>query len=342
MDKTVTIAIASYNNASVIERCVESVINQTYKQLEVLIVDDGSKDDTLSRLEKYKNDSRIRIISKENGGLSSVRQMALNESNGDYICFIDADDYLVNTYVERMLNKLIEEGSNVCVCSTRFEDEKGNFLAKESSILSCKESRESIKLRIDYFMCPNEHFSDQFFLSDSWNKMYEISFVRKTGVGFNMPKGLNGTDTVFNRRLFLHLPSYSLVEDMLYIHVVYKSSAAHRKHKDLMSTTMFIVNQLRNETIVVNKREELQKRLSSFYYRGVLSAFRDVNLDNGLRGSELKNLVARHRAYLRENPDIIINSSEIDSYELKSFIIILKYADFLLPLYFKAHSLIIG
>lgn len=337
----VTIAIASYNNAPYIERCIDSVIEQTYTQLDILIVDDGSKDDTINRLEAYKTDKRVRVISKENDGLSSARQMALREAKGEYICFIDADDYLVNNYVERMISKLLEDGSNICVCSTKFEDEAGVFLPKESKILSCKESENPIHVRINDFMSPNEHFSDQFFLSDSWNKMYETAFIRKTGVGFNMPKGLNGTDSVFNRRLFLHLPCYSFVEDSLYVHVVYKSSAVHRKHKDLMSTTTIIVEQLWNESKIIGKESELQRRLSLLYYRGSLTAFRDVYLESNACNKEFWELVSRHKGYIKEHTNIKLSLFEIKSYELKSFVLVLKYASFLLPLYFKAHSRIV-
>lgn len=342
MDILVTIAIASYNNSLYIERCIESVISQSYNNLEILIVDDGSTDDTISRINKYTSDDRIRIISKENGGLSSVRQMCLENAKGDYISFIDADDYLAINYVEKMAEKLLKDKTDICVCSTRFVDEKGEFMKKETDILTCDGSKTSLNVNYADFASPNEHFSDQFFLSDSWNKMYKTAFILKTGVGFNMPKGLNGTDTVFNRRLFLHLPSYSFEQEQLYIHVVYNSSAAHRKHKDLMSTTFFIVGQLQKEVELIKQEQYLQKRLSSFYYRGLLSAFRDVNLEKGLRKNELKEMLTRHNDYLRSNPYITMKICEIKSYELKSFLIVLKCFPLLLPLYFKAHSIVIG
>lgn len=343
MDKAnlITIAIASYNNAPYIERCIESVIQQSYSNLEILIVDDGSKDDSLAKIEKFKKDKRVRILTKENGGLSSVRQMCLENAKGQYISFIDADDYLCNNYVEKMIDKLLKDGSNICICSTKFEDQAGAFMPKESKILSCKESEKPIQVSINDFASPNEHFSDQFFLSDSWNKMYETAFIRKTGVGFNMPKGLNGTDSVFNRRLFMHLPCYSMVEDSLYVHVVYKSSAVHRKHKDLMSTTTFIVDQLWNESKIIGKEIELQKRLSLLYYRGTLTAFRDVYLEDNACKKEFRAMVSSYKIYVKEHKNIMLKNNEIKSYELKSFVMVLKYASFLLPLYFKVHSRII-
>ena len=140
MDSIVTVAIASYNNASYIERCVLSVINQSYINLDIVIVDDGSKDDTQLRIKKYLLDNRIRFVTKDNGGLSSVRQMGLDLAFGDYICFIDSDDYIAPSYIQTMLSKMQKDKSDICVCSTRFEDIDGNYLPKETSLLSCRDS----------------------------------------------------------------------------------------------------------------------------------------------------------------------------------------------------------
>lgn len=343
MDKTVTIAIASYNNASVIERCVESVINQTYKQLEVLIVDDGSKDDTLSRLEKYKNDSRIRIISKENGGLSSVRQRALEDAHGDYISFIDADDYISIDFVQTMLLKMLFDNSDICVCSTRFEDHDGNYLPNESKTLSCQDSDKPIKVSFDLISDPNEHFTLQFFLSDSWNKMYRLSFLRESGVVFNMPKGLNGTDTMFNRRLLLRCPIYSTVSKVINYHVIYNSSAAHRRGKDLLGSAMFMTTEILHDIKTLGVESLMLKRVSYFYYQRLLGALSDVYQETSGFISTISKLridFNRHRLFINENHLKSLSIRDIKSKEMKSFLCTIKYFSLLLPLYLKIHRVL--
>lgn len=293
MCNKVTIAIASYNNGQYIERCLDSVVNQSYKQLDILIVDDGSKDDTSERLNKYILDSRVRTIFKENGGLSSVRQTCLIEAIGDYICFIDADDYLEPNSVEVMLQKMISDGSDICVSSTVFVDEEG----KQVLLWKMNETDHSIKLSLNEITNPKAKYTKKLYLSDSWNKMYRIEFLRNSGVMFCMPKGLNGTDTLFNHAIALHLPSYSIINDVCYIHVMYNLSAAHRRHKDIQESFKIITKYLIEESNRLAIEDKMNRALTSFYYKGLLYAYQDIYEE--YRGGELQkeyeNLYNRHK-----------------------------------------------
>lgn len=333
MGSLVTVAIASYNNKSYIERCVDSVISQTYQNLEILIVDDGSKDDSLARIERYKTDSRVRVFAKENSGLSSARQMALDNATGEYISFIDADDYLAPTYVEKLLNKLLKDGSDICLCSTRFENMEGKYLEKESKELISRESFTPIHVRLEDISDPNEQLSAHFYLSDSWDKMYRTSFIRESGVVFNMPKGLNGSDMVFNRRLFLHCPIYSSISSEEYVHVIYKSSAVHRKKKDLLSTTMFVTEQLLNDARRIGVETLLKNRLSVYYYWGVFLACKDVFWEAGEdRNDTFKIMRERHRVFITDNQ--IKRPNGVKSVLFRSFSYIFDNHLFFLPSYF--------
>lgn len=343
MDKLVTITIASYNNAQYIERCIKSVVRQSYSNLDILIVDDGSKDDSLAIIEKYKEDKRVRILTKENGGLSSVRQLGLERAEGDYISFIDADDYLAPTYVERMLGKIEEDQSDICLCGTRFEDMEGNYLPKESRRIASRDSVVPLHFSLDDIADPNEQLSTNYYLSDSWDKMYRISFIRESGVVFNMPKGLNGSDMVFNRRLFLFCPVYSSISSEEYVHVIYKSSAVHRKNKDLLRTAMIVTEQMLIDVKRKGVEEKLGKRITMFYYKGLLNAFKDVYAEYpGLFSCRqpFKDLCRRHKGFEEESGIQTLKFKEIKSKEMATFLFSLRYISGLLPLYFKLHSII--
>ena len=94
MDNLFSVIIPIYNVESYIEKCVNSVIDQDYKNIEILLINDGSKDNSKLICEKKdKEDSRIRFINKQNGGLSSARNTGLDNATGDYILFLDGDDY---------------------------------------------------------------------------------------------------------------------------------------------------------------------------------------------------------------------------------------------------------
>lgn len=95
MDKIkVSVVIPVYNSEKYMEKCLESILNQTLKEIEIIVINDGSKDNSLKKIEKYEKDNRIKIISRENKGLTKTRNEGINISTGEYIYHLDSDDYL--------------------------------------------------------------------------------------------------------------------------------------------------------------------------------------------------------------------------------------------------------
>ena len=109
MNDLISVIVPVYNCEKYLDRCIESLINQTYKNIEIILINDGSKDNSLEICNKWqKNDNRIIVINKENGGVSSARNKGLEIAKGKYISFIDSDDYLdINCY-----NTLLENNGN--------------------------------------------------------------------------------------------------------------------------------------------------------------------------------------------------------------------------------------
>lgn len=105
----ISVIVPVYNTENVLEKCLESIINQTYENLEIILVNDGSEDNSINICEKYKEkDNRIIIINKENGGLSSARNEGINVATGDYISFVDSDDCIINNFYEYLVKLLVE------------------------------------------------------------------------------------------------------------------------------------------------------------------------------------------------------------------------------------------
>lgn len=110
----VSIVIPVYNAELYISRCLDSIINQTYTDLEIICVNDGSKDNSLQILKKYQEkDERIFVIDKENAGVSEARNDAIKRSSGQYITFVDSDDWLEKDAIELMYKALIENNADV-------------------------------------------------------------------------------------------------------------------------------------------------------------------------------------------------------------------------------------
>lgn len=114
----ISVIVPCYNVEEYLPKCIESILNQTYRNLEILLVDDGSPDNCGRICDEYAaKDSRIRIIHKKNGGLSDARNAALDVMTGEYVTFIDSDDYVSDDYVEYLYKIIKESGVKLSVSS---------------------------------------------------------------------------------------------------------------------------------------------------------------------------------------------------------------------------------
>ena len=110
----ISVVIPVYKVEQYIHECVDSVIAQTYKNLDIILVDDGSPDSCPAICDEYaERDNRIRVIHKKNGGLSSARNAGIDIARGEYICFVDSDDYVSEIYVEQLYTTLKESGADM-------------------------------------------------------------------------------------------------------------------------------------------------------------------------------------------------------------------------------------
>lgn len=125
----VSVIVPVYNVEKYLVRCVDSILKQSYNNLQIILVDDGSNDKSALICDEYtKKDTRILVIHKNNGGLSEARNVGIDNAKGDYICFIDSDDFVRETYVKDLLSIILEYNADIAVClfekgnSDRFKD----------------------------------------------------------------------------------------------------------------------------------------------------------------------------------------------------------------------------
>ncbi|SEL73328.1 Glycosyltransferase involved in cell wall bisynthesis [Butyrivibrio sp. ob235] len=116
-EKLVSIIIPVYNVEKYFNECIESVVKQSYRNIEIIIIEDGSSDSSVSICDNWaENDSRITVIHQEHKGVSGARNVGLDRAKGDYICFVDSDDYVTDNYIEDFVRKIEEVGSDIVFC----------------------------------------------------------------------------------------------------------------------------------------------------------------------------------------------------------------------------------
>lgn len=128
MKKEVSVIVPIYNAHKYLKRCIRSILDQTYENLDIVLIDDGSQDNSLEICKRFeKEDQRVRVFHKENGGVSSARNYGIKKAQGEYIVFIDADDRVETSFIESLLAKAKE--NSIVICSFVYGDEDGNISA---------------------------------------------------------------------------------------------------------------------------------------------------------------------------------------------------------------------
>ncbi|ANW97653.1 hypothetical protein CSTERTH_00700 [Thermoclostridium stercorarium subsp. thermolacticum DSM 2910] len=164
----ISIIVPIYNCEKYLLKCVDSIRTQTYTNLEIILIDDGSNDNSPSLCDKIlKEDCRIKVIHKDNGGVSDARNTGLKIASGKYIAFVDSDDYLEETYLELLYKSLIFNEADLSICGYIYEDEKGNMIAKTTGDSVILNSHEALNLMFS----PKEY---QGFL---WNKLFKKELI---------------------------------------------------------------------------------------------------------------------------------------------------------------------
>ena len=208
----ISVIVPVYNVEKYLKRCLDSIINQDYKNLEIIIVDDGSTDDSLKICYDYANlDSRVVVIHKENGGLSSARNVGLDLAHGEYIGFIDSDDYIESNMYSMLKKSIDTYGSDISVCN--YNTIYNNSIFKKN--FSLFEFNSSGK---DKFINIHNEYSSISIIA--WNKLYKKSLFDS----IRYPYGKLFEDKYIVCDLYDLANSISYILYPLYNHVVRNDS----------------------------------------------------------------------------------------------------------------------
>ncbi|MBP2046668.1 glycosyltransferase [Methanobacterium aggregans] len=217
----VSVVIPVYNVEKYLKQCLESLINQTLSEIEIICVNDGSTDGSLEILEEYtEKDDRVRVINKKNGGIASARNRGMEFATGDYMGFVDSDDWIKLNMYEKLYENAQLYGSDIVMCSAhRFDD-----ITHETCDLPYF-TLERFDETFDNSIFTPDKTKDFFFdiCVTPWNKLYKSKFLEETGVIFH--EGLDFEDPLFFYETYLKASKLSLVRDFLYFYRVNRSGS---------------------------------------------------------------------------------------------------------------------
>ena len=199
----ISVIVPIYNVESYLRRCVDSLLRQSYEDFELILVDDGSPDNCGAICDEYAAvDSRVRVVHKPNGGLSDARNAGLEIAQGEYIAFVDSDDWVAKDYLERLMTALIETGADICECDV-FRT-SGEEMRSEQGTPDAYKTAEALEQLIH----------DGVFHQHVWNKLYR----REVIADILFPKGKTNEDEFWTYRVFGNAKKVSKISDVLYFY----------------------------------------------------------------------------------------------------------------------------
>ena len=314
--KLVSVIVPAYNIEKYIARCLDSILGQTYTNLEVIVVDDGSTDKTGEIIDEYtKKDSRIIAIHQVNAGLSGARNSALKIAQGDYIGYVDGDDYITPDMYSLMVNACEENNAEIALCTyAEVPDtikENGTITTDERNIVIEDSNTEHVTPNsnntVDItsrlaskFHILNQEDTIKVYLSDKenyhiYNSVWSKLFRRDIITGFNFPLGKNSEDITYTTRAFCNITKSVFIDCPLYNYVVDRADSlmnvklADRRFNHEIPFWTEQAEILRSHAIQKNERNfSLLADMSEYYsYRRYLFYYEDFK-DRGMKGDAKK------------------------------------------------------
>lgn len=203
----ISVIVPVYRVEKYLERCVKSILSQTYKNLEVILVDDGSPDQCPAICDACaEKDARVKVIHQENKGLSGARNAGIDAASGEYLAFVDSDDYVSPHFIEELYQLLQDTGCAIGQC--RFSYVKGDGLVEEGDSAFCIYRGESL---MEQLYGPEEKATC---FVVAWNKLYRAELFKETGIRY--PEGRIHEDEATTYRLFHEAKKLAFLDRALY------------------------------------------------------------------------------------------------------------------------------
>ena len=268
MTEKITVIVPVYNVENYLEKCLDSLINQTYKNLEIIVINDGSTDNSGEICQEYaQKDNRIVYIEKENGGLSDARNVGLDKMTGSYVTFIDSDDWAELDYVEILYKKIIEYQADISVGNyySYNEDEETYYFH-----IYGDSYYEKVYDNISIF--ENLYESQEmksFALISAWGKLYKAKLFDY----LRFEKGKLGEDGYFNQKMYLSVNKVVYLNKGLYAYRQRSGSITNTWTEKWMHALVDAMSE--RITLLANMGYPLEKHLA--VYRQML----EVSLANG-------------------------------------------------------------
>lgn len=277
-DPLVSVVVPVYNVEKYLDKCIESIINQSYRNIEVILINDGSLDNSLEICYKWRQiDPRILVFSKKNEGLGMARNTGITLSKGEYICFFDSDDFIDEFLLEKCVNKIMIDKSDLVVFGVKRVTEEETFI-KNFIPNPPKElyKDEEIKDKyIKHFLCARKY------KKENWNLnysacccMYSMKTIQKLNFRFVSEREIISEDTYSLFYYISNINRISIIKEALYNYRHNPNSLTHQFREDRIDKNNLFYNKMNELCEKMNYNNETRKLTAYSYYGNIIGALK--------------------------------------------------------------------
>lgn len=317
MNKKISIIVPVYNCEKYISRCISSILNQTYSNTEILLINDGSTDDSLKICNSFK-DKRIKVITKQNGGASSARNVGLDRATGSYISFVDADDYVDSKMIETLYENLTKYKTDIAIC-TAYEIKKENeHVASKTNVAIDPYIYSNVDMCLRMKNLENGNVGDVV-----WGKLYKKELFQN----LRFHEGMINEDAVLLHELYYNCKKGVLIPQKLYFYCVYDENGVSRREFSYRNLDSIKAYEMRmnfykdkNELLHINAVNDYITN-TVFNYYPVWKYLKDYRLLNKMKKDiKLNYKIVKNSRYLSKN-SILKNKIKTNVPFLYSFLL---------------------
>ena len=290
----VSVVLPIYNVEKYLNRCIESVVRQTYKKIEIILVDDGSPDGCPQKCDDWaKRDGRIKVVHKKNAGLGYARNTGIENASGEYICFFDSDDYIADDTIEKAYEAVKKENADIGIFGFSTVDKNGNVTKVIAPKTKCQkyvgENVLTTFLPDLISWNPDNGVATDLRMS-AWTALYSMELIQKNSWRFVSEREIISEDVYSLLDLYRDVKTVVVIPEAFYFYCENETSLTHSYKKDRYNRIKYFYEACIDKCDQLEYSKEVKRRMAYPFTANSIAAMKMI-VNSDLSNAEKKKMI---------------------------------------------------
>ena len=292
-DIKVSIIVPIYNVEKYLDRCMDSLLNQTLKDIEIIMVDDGSPDNCPQMCDEYaKKDSRVKVVHKKNSGLGFARNSGLDIATGEYVAFVDSDDYVGLNMYKTLYDRAEADKCDAVFCGFKKEFSPNRFIeCKECDTYTEYSRGEMNELVLDFIAAPPHYKSEYIHDMSVWHSIYKRSIIEENNIRFISERDYASEDIPFQIDFLKYCKKVGFIPDVFYVYCYNGGSLTKSFKPEKFQKIQALYHLLKERTQERDKDCLRAKRLFIGYVRAMIRLIVTLEITKAQKLEYIRNII---------------------------------------------------